>query len=140
MSRRSADLAALVLVILGDGAHWIWDRVSQLAESGQKVWQILDFWHACDHLGKIGKVLYGEGSDQFKRSFKRWRSLLRRGCVAVVIKELQELHASGRYSKQQCYALQGRDQLLHGQPAAHGLPAVSVVRSADRQWSSRGGL
>ena len=107
MSRRSADVAALVLVILGDGALWIWDRVSQLAESGQKVWQILDFWHACDHLGKIGKVLYGEGSDQFKRSFKRWRSLLRRGCVGVVIKELQELHASGRYSKQQCYALQG---------------------------------
>ena len=107
MSRRSADPAALVLVILGDGALWIWDRVSQLAESGQKVWQILDFWHACDHLAKISKVLYGEGSDQFKRSFKRWRSLLRRGCVAVVIKELQELHASGRYSKEQCYALQG---------------------------------
>ncbi len=33
----------------------------------------------------------------------------------------------------------GRDQLLHGQPAAHGLPAVSVVRSADRQrGQSRG--
>ena len=107
MSRRSAHLAALVLVILGDGAHWIWDRVSQLAEPGQKVWQILDFWHACDHLGTISKVLYGEGSEQFKRSFKRWRSLLRKGCVAAVIKELQELHASGRYSKKQCYDLQG---------------------------------
>ena len=107
MSRRSADLAALVLVILGDGATWIWDRVSQLAESGQKVWQILDFWHACDHLAKISKVLYGEGSTQFKRAFKRWRRLLRRGGVAVVIKELQELHASGRCSKEQCYALQG---------------------------------
>ena len=107
MSRRSADLAALVLVIPGDGAHWIWDRVAQLAESGQKVWQILDFWHACDHLGKIGKVLYGEGSTQFESSFKRWRRLLRNGCVAAVIKELQELHASGRYSKQQCYDLQG---------------------------------
>ena len=66
---------------------------------GQKVWQILDFWHACDHLGTIGKVLYGEGSEQFKRSFKRWRSLLRKGCVAAVIKELQELHASGRYQQ-----------------------------------------
>ena len=27
--------------------------------------------------------------------------------MAAVIKELQELHASGRYSKQQCYDLQG---------------------------------
>ena len=71
--------------------------VAQLAEPGQKVWHILDFWHACDHLGTISKVLYGEGSEQFKRSFKRWRSLLRKGCVAAVIKELQELHASGRY-------------------------------------------
>ena len=52
-------------------------------------------------------MLYGEGSEQFKRSFKRWRSLLRKGCVAAVIKELQELHASGRYNKQQCYDLQG---------------------------------
>ena len=107
MSRRSAHLAALVLVILGDGAHWIWDRVSNLAEPGQKVWQILDFWHACDHLGTIGKVLYGEGSKQFMTSFERWRSLLRKGCVAAVIKELQELHASGRYSDKQCYDLQG---------------------------------
>ena len=79
MSRRSAHLAALVLVILGDGAHWIWDRVSNLAEPGQKVWQILDFWHACDHLGTIGKVLYGEGSKQFMTSFERWRSCCARG-------------------------------------------------------------
>ena len=107
LSRRSEQVAALVLVILGDGASWIWERVGTLAESGQKVWQILDFWHACEHLGKIGKVLYGEGSEQFKRAFKRWRSLLRQGCVAAVIKELQELHASGRYSQQQCYELQG---------------------------------
>ena len=27
--------------------------------------------------------------------------------MAAVIKELQELHASGRYNKQQCYDLQG---------------------------------
>ena len=107
MSRRSAHLAALVLVILGDGAHWIWDRVSNLAEPGQKVWHILDFWHACDHLGTIGKVLYGEDSKLFMTSFERWRSLLHKGCVAAVIKELQELHASGRYREKQCYDLQG---------------------------------
>ena len=76
-----------------------------LAEPGQKVWHILDFWHACDHLGKIGKVLYGEGSKQFMACFERWRSLLRKGCVAAVIKELKELHDSGRYTEKQCYDL-----------------------------------
>ena len=107
MSRRSGDLSTLLLVILGDGASWIWDRVADLAEPGQKVWHILDFWHACDHLAKIGKKLYGEGSEQFKACFERWRGLLWDGCVAVVIKELQDLHDSGRYNKTQCYDLQG---------------------------------
>ena len=106
MSRRSRDLSTLLLVILGDGASWIWDRVADLAEPGQKVWHILDFWHACD-LAKIGKKLYGEGSEQFKACFERWRGLLWDGCVAVVIKELQDLHDSGRYNKTQCYDLQG---------------------------------
>ena len=139
MSRRSTHLAALVLVILGDGAHWIWDRVSDLAEPGQKVWRILDFWHACDHLGTISKVLYGEGSAQFNTSFERWRSLLRKGCVAAVIKQLQELHASGRYTKQQCYHLQGeinyftanQQRMLYPLYRSCGLPIGSgVVESA----------
>ena len=56
--------------------HMIWDRVADLAESGQQVWHILDFWHACEHLAMIGRLLYGEGSDRFKECFKRWRGML----------------------------------------------------------------
>ena len=107
MSRRSHKVAALVLVILGDGASWIWARAADLAESGQKVWYILDFWHACDHLAKISKTLYGEATEQFSTCYERWRSLLWQGCVAAVIKELKELHASGRYTDKQCYDIQG---------------------------------
>ena len=59
MRRRSAQPATLPLVIGG----WIWDRVATLAEAGQRVLHILDFWHACDHLAKIGRFLYGDGSD-----------------------------------------------------------------------------
>ena len=107
MSRRSHRVAALLLVILGDGASWIWARAADLAESGQKVWYILDFWHACDHLAKISKTLYGEATEQFSTCYERWRSLLWQGCVAAVIKELKELHASGRYTDKQCYDIQG---------------------------------
>ena len=78
-----------------------------MAESGQKVWYILDFWHACDHLAKISKTLYGEATEQFSTCYERWRSLLWQGCVAAVIKELKELHASGRYTDKQCYDIQG---------------------------------
>ena len=62
------------------------------------------------------RVVRGEGSEQFKRSIKRWRSLLRKGCVAAVIRERQELHARGRYSKQQCYDLQGEINYPHRPP------------------------
>ena len=83
----------------------------------------------------IRKVLYGEGSEQFKSSFKRWRSLLHRGCVAALIKELQELHASGRYSKQQCYDLQGeinyfttnQQRMDYPLYRSCGLPIVSLT-------------
>ena len=60
----------------------IWDRVSQLAEPGQKVWHILDFWHACDHLGPISKVLYGGAASSSRDPSLALRSLLRKGCVA----------------------------------------------------------
>ena len=51
-------------------------------------------------------------------SFERWRSLLHKGCVAAVIKELQELHASGRYREKQCYDLQGEINYFTTEPFA----------------------
>ena len=61
------------------------------------------------------------------------------GCVAAVIKELQELHASGCYTKQQCYHLQGeinyftanQQRMLYPLYRSCGLPIGSgVVESA----------
>ena len=97
MQRRSAQLATLPLVIIADGAGWIWDRVDTLVEGGQQVWHILDFWHACEHLAKISRLLYGDGSDRFKECFKRWRGMLRNSRGAAVIEELSQLRDSGKY-------------------------------------------
>ena len=97
MQRRSAHLAALSLVIIADGASWIWDRVADLAERGQQVWHILDFWHACEHLATIARWLYGEGSERCAQTFRRWRGMLRDSRGAEVIAELTTLRDSGEY-------------------------------------------
>ena len=138
MRRRSREVGTLILVILGDGASWIWDRVADLAEAGQRVWHILDFWHACDHLVKIGKVLYGEGSEQFVTCYERWRSMLWQGCAAGVISELKDLHASGRHTEKQNHDIQGainyfttnQDRMKYPLYRALGLPIGSGVESA----------
>lgn len=47
------------VVILGDGAVWIW----KLAEEHfPEAVQILDFWHASEWVWKVAKAVWGEGS------------------------------------------------------------------------------
>ena len=47
------------VVILGDGAHWIWEMA---AEHLPGAVQILDFWHANEWVWKVAKAVWGEGS------------------------------------------------------------------------------
>lgn len=49
-----ADLAREV-VFLGDGAPWIWKLVSRLFPHAV---QIVDWYHACEHLGRLAQDLY----------------------------------------------------------------------------------
>jgi hypothetical protein len=61
---------AKVVVFLGDGAAWVW-RVARLNFQGAVC--ILDFYHATEHLMLLANALYGEGSSQAKRAYRRWR-------------------------------------------------------------------
>jgi hypothetical protein len=52
------------MVVLGDGAEWIWNQANeQFAGSIE----ILDYWHACEHIWSVARSLYGEGSPQGQR-------------------------------------------------------------------------
>jgi hypothetical protein len=56
--RRGVERAQQV-VILGDGALWIW----KLAEEHfPGAIQILDFWHASQHVWKVAQAVWGQGS------------------------------------------------------------------------------
>jgi hypothetical protein len=50
------------VVILGDGAKWIWEHVA--TTFGSERVEILDWYHCCQHLGAIGTAVYGAETSQ----------------------------------------------------------------------------
>lgn len=62
-TRRGLERAEEV-VILGDGAHWIWELASEHFPGAV---QILDFWHASEWVWKAAHAALGEGSARAAR-------------------------------------------------------------------------
>jgi len=46
--------------VLGDGSAWIWNTATELFPQAT---QILDRFHAKEHLSQVGKVIYGDGPE-----------------------------------------------------------------------------
>jgi hypothetical protein len=89
MQRRGVDAEHQDLVILGDGASWIWNRAKDLGNKGTI--EILDFYHGCQYLSDLCKILYGEQTPQYHRHFRGWTKKFYRGQAASVIEELKEI-------------------------------------------------
>jgi len=49
------------VVVLGDGAHWIWEAAA--AQFGERT-EIIDYYHACEHLTAAAGALHGGASPQ----------------------------------------------------------------------------
>jgi hypothetical protein len=47
-------------VVLGDGSPWIWNTATELFTQAT---QILDRFHAKEHLSKVGKAIYGDSTE-----------------------------------------------------------------------------
>lgn len=76
-----------VVVIVGDGAEWIWKRATMFVRRCE----ILDFWHALEHAWGVARLLYGEESQLASRWVHRIAEDLRAGKVQEVIARLQRL-------------------------------------------------
>ena len=57
LAHRCGHHAAQEIVVLGDGALWIWFMFGRLFPGAI---QILDFYHACEHLAKVAEAMYGK--------------------------------------------------------------------------------
>ena len=76
-----------VVVIVGDGAEWIWNRATMFVRRCE----ILDFWHALEHAWGFARLNYGEGSQQAAGWVHRIAEELRAGKVEEVIARLKRM-------------------------------------------------
>lgn len=77
-------------VVLGDGAAWIWN----LAQKLKNRVEILDWYHATEHIGAVARELYGEGTPKAEAFRKKQLDRLAEDQVEKVIESLYLL-ASG---------------------------------------------
>jgi hypothetical protein len=75
------------VVIVGDGAEWIWNRAKQYVHRCE----ILDFWHALEHAWEFARLRYGVGSSEADRWVGQIAENLKAGKVEQVIAQLKRL-------------------------------------------------
>jgi hypothetical protein len=88
--RRGLTRAAKV-IILGDGAHWIWGIAE---EHFYGAIQIVDLYHARGHLAAIAKIVYGASAIKSKEWMNARREELDAGDVEAVIASMRRLRPS----------------------------------------------
>ncbi len=86
LAHRCGHHAAKEVIVLGDGAPWIWNVFGRQFPGAV---QILDFYHACEHLGKVGNALYGTDTDLSRQWQKARQAELKANGVAEVVRQIQ---------------------------------------------------
>lgn len=81
-----------VVVIVGDGAEWIWNRATQYVNRCE----ILDYWHALERAWEFARLRHGVGSQQADRWVRRIGEDLRAGKVDQVLARLRKLRPQSR--------------------------------------------
>jgi hypothetical protein len=87
--RRGLALAKIV-IFLGDGAAWIWENARLFFPMAI---QILDFYHAVEHLGALARALFGEG-DFATAKQRAWASELKRSDMRGILDQAARLLAA----------------------------------------------
>jgi hypothetical protein len=88
--RQARGASAAEVIVLADGARWIWTMVEDLVPQAI---QILDFSHAKHYLWEAGKQIYGEGSALVRPWGKEQETLLLEDKVAQGIAHLERFLA-----------------------------------------------
>ena len=126
-ARRRGFRRARRRVVLGDGAPWIWNIADELFPGAV---QIVDLFHAKQHLWDVAKTVYGPGTDMAERWAKRRRDELDDGRLDAVLRALRR--HDNRDEARRCvdYIRRNRHRMRYPKFRAMGLCVASGVVEA----------
>jgi hypothetical protein len=73
--------------VVADGAGWIWNLVGDYFYDSR---QLVDWYHATEHLAKAAQLLYGEGTTGMKHWHNEQETALYQGQAAAVARRIQD--------------------------------------------------
>jgi len=145
----------LTLVKLADGAKDNWTYLGAALPPGV---ELIDYYHACDHLKDAFDAAYGEKSKHSKAQFEKYRYILRDATEGVekVIRALVHLHSTHLRAKKLTtelkYFRRRRHRMRYAEAQANALPigsgvveaackslAIERMRRSGMRWRHRGG-
>ncbi|MHC4464550.1 MAG: ISKra4 family transposase [Planctomycetota bacterium] len=128
--RRGLDNAGQV-VVLGDGAPWIWNLAD---EHFSQATQIVDFYHAKEHLADLAKKLFPDKEDTRKAWLKGLSDKLWKGRIPEVISQLGKVNVRGKKKEMRDkvieYIQKNKKRMQYGEFRRRGLFIGSGVVEA----------
>jgi len=129
------------VLFVADGAHWIWNRVPTLMKKlglkSEQVHELLDFYHAVEHLGKVAGLRKNWSVKERQSWIKKQRKHLSKGETELVIAAVQSI-CKGRNGKaittERNYFIRNQERMAYSTLKTLNLPLGSgAVESAIRR-------
>lgn len=114
--------------VLGDGAKWIWNLAS---EHFPRAIQIVDRFHAKQHLSEVAKSIYGPGTELARQWASERHDELDAGDIDAILRSLRA-HAPQDEEARKCigYVEENRDRMRYAEFRAMGLCTSTGVVEA----------
>jgi len=132
--------SATELVLVGDGAPWIWARGQRLRERvgvcAERFIEIVDYFHVSERLSEVADAQTEWSEEERKAWLRRQKDQLKLGNVETIEGALRLLykHKKNELKSQMDYWERNRERLRYGGWRARGIPIGSgAVESAVRR-------
>lgn len=89
-AKRRGWEGAVETEVVGDGAAWIWNLAADYFYDSH---QVVDWYHATEHLAEAARLLKGEGTPAQAAWFNRWKKRLFQGEAAQLAQALRAASA-----------------------------------------------